>query len=77
MVIQSGSVAGLLFMMLCPDELFGKPISFPYPWVVCGILVCAVCSSFWLGLSGAQERMRNGLLLILGAFLCGCLLAHG
>lgn len=75
-VVQTASVAGFMFMALCPDKLFGKWISFPYPWLVLGFLVCAVVSSLCLCVMGALKRAQCGLLLILGALLGGALLAH-
>jgi hypothetical protein len=76
-VVQSASVAGFMFMALCPDKLFGKWISFPYPWVVLGFLASAVVSSLCLGLMGERKRSQDGLVLTFVAVLGAAALAHG
>lgn len=63
-------------MALCPDKLFGKWISFPYPWVILSFVACAVVSTLCLGLMGSVKRAQYGLLLLLGTVLAGAALAH-
>jgi hypothetical protein len=75
-IVQSGSVAGVMFMALCPDQLFGRWISFPYPWVVSGFLASTVVVSLCLLLMGSLKRAQYGLALTFLAVLAGAMLAH-